>query len=938
MSVIDVLRPISVLKTAGAVAVPGGTLATVTADNSDASYIDFNLSIILLRWVLRVGPHTPAPGYQRHQVRGRWRARTDAGTSTDRILLGRATSDYLHFDFVPLTTVVTELTGSWYQDAGYGLGTPGALTDLNIGGGFPSGSSGGATENRTMECYVDIDCRLQPQFSPEIRDAAGVDQTGGTVTDTNQPTLYFGGVAYDDLPADNWALFVYDAASNLVFSDSGLGTPPTEVDVDTGLDNGSYTASFVVSSTIRGADPFTTQHDLGFSIGNLIPPPSPPLVSVVQEGDGYRVTWTNPGGQEWDNDYVVTEVWRDDCTGSQRIATVPDGLNGSYLDLAIPQLDPLPSGPDCEVSTEPCDITYRVRYFGYVSTTVELPDALPAELILGWPNSAASIPAGWSRVTSLDGYYPRGASGTGAPITTGGAASHSHVTPSHNHTIAAHSHPVGGSTGVSTDSVNTLRENGATYPQADQGHTHTRPANTGTSGPYTSGSATPGTTVANNLPSTREVIWIKSDGARTAYPIGILGWSLESVSGWDIDPANTDRYLKGAAAAGNGGAFVGSQSHLHTVNSHSHTGANHDHSLANSGLSNPLSSLEAGTGTSTPRWLPRHTHPLNITIASTGNTDSVSGGIASPTDLEPPNRRLNILANTSGGIQTRIIGLYTGTVAALDPILTLCDGTSGTPDMRTWFARDRGTDSLNSTGGASTHTHFTPSHTHNIGGHSHPVTVVESNTGTLQSTGSSPQGTVPHIDHIHLTVSTSNASPDVTPYSRLLGLEDSANIPPYHEVHFVRLDGVTTGGPLPVPELKVSDFSSATVPSFTYGDDLDRLSTFTERMAVTTDRSHAYPRLVADSIPLDGGLHTVSTTLAGEDMDLTIGVEGLPAINALEELLRSDRVYWSPIGGTPGWFAPAGWTVRAPVMNVKVLQIVMVRQPWPETEDPEVYL
>jgi hypothetical protein len=73
-------------------------------------------------------------------------------------------------------------------------------------------------------------------------------------------------------------------------------------------------------------------------------------------------------------------------------------------------------------------------------------------------------------------------------------------------------------------------------------------------------------------------------------------------------------------------------------------------------------------------------------------------------------------------------------------------------------------------------------------------------------------------------------------------------------------------------------------------------------------------------------------------MSLTIAAEGLPAINALEALLANDRVYWSPVGGTPGWFAPAGWTVRAPAPDVKVLQVTMVRQDWPETSEPEEFL
>jgi hypothetical protein len=67
-------------------------------------------------------------------------------------------------------------------------------------------------------------------------------------------------------------------------------------------------------------------------------------------------------------------------------------------------------------------------------------------------------------------------------------------------------------------------------------------------------------------------------------------------------------------------------------------------------------------------------------------------------------------------------------------------------------------------------------------------------------------------------------------------------------------------------------------------------------------------------------------------------VVGLPAINRLETMLRNDRVYWSPVGGTPGWFAPAGWRVAAPAPEVKVVTVTMVRQPWPETPDPEEYL
>lgn len=929
---IDVLRPISVRGVGEGTAVPSGTLATVTSDDNDATYIDFDYTSSGGNWNLRVGPHTPPANHERHQVRGRVRIRCDAGTINEDIDLGRGTEDYIDYDTISTTSSFQDLAGDWYQDSAYGLATAGALSDLNIGGGYLGNPAGGATETRTAECYVDVDCRFKPDFAPEVRDAAGVDQAGGTVTDTNQPSLYFGGVSYDGLPPLDWRVRLNGATIA-----SGSGTPPTSVPVTDGLGDGSYVAEFRVRSTIRGSDPFENTESLSFDVENIVPPPSPPIMSVVESGGGYLVSWENPGGQPWDNDYVVAELWRLDCTGNQRIATIPDGLNGSYLDLAIPQLDPLPGGVDCEVSSEPCDITYSVRYWGYVSTFVELPDTIPADLILAWPGTVGTIPSGWTRVTTMDGFYPVGSNGTGVPVASGGSATHDHTTPGHTHQVAAHSHPVGGSTGTSNASTTSARFNGASQPQADQPHSHALPSSSGSHGAQNAGNAAPDTDTADNLPATRTVIWIESDGSQAQYPVGVLGWATEDVSGWESDANSTGRFLRGAPAAGDGGVNSGAATHTHAVDAHTHSGFSHDHSLAATGLSNPSSSQEAGTGASTPRWLPRHTHPTNIIAISSGTLNSAGGGTTGAGDMEPPNRRLRTLINTGGGTQTRIIGLYLGTVAALDPLLTLCDGNNGTPDMRTWFVRDVGADSVNSTGGGSVHSHTTPSHTHTAPAHDHSIDVLTSATGSFEAPTSGDLGSSPTTSHDHTGGTTDNVTPGVS--GAASGTTDSvSHAPPYHDAHFVRLDGTISGGPLPVPELRVTEYASATVPSFTYADGLDRLATLDDKIEIGATRSHDFPRLVTDSIPLDGGLHSVSTTLAGEDMTLVIATEGLPAIDELEGVLSADRVYHSPLGGTPGWYAPAGWTVQAPVPGVKVLTVTMVRQPWPTTSDPSEFL
>src|SRR5690606_4593621 len=430
MAVIDTLRPISTRRTGGGTAVPSGTLDEVTSDDDDATYIQFPEVNFGDSWSLRVASHTPPANHQRHRIRGRIRIQTDDGSALEDIDVGRGEFDWINFSTILVNTTFSERTTSWFQDSGYGLATAGALTDLNIGGGWMNNSTGGATELRTAECYIDIDCRERPNYSPEVRDGSGTDQSGGTVTDTNQPTLYFGSPSYDGLPARDWSVSV-SGGSGEVFSASGSGAPPESVLVDTGLDDGSYTATFTVRSTIRGSDPFPHVQQISFDINIIVPPPPPPVLTVEEMSGGYQINWSNPGGQTWDNDYVVAEVWRDDCEGSHRIAVVPDGLNGTYLDLAIPQLDPRYSrvNGQCEVHAEECSIAYRVRYHGYVSTVVELPDTIPADLILAWPGSVATIPSGWSRVTALDGVFPRGSTISGTPTGTGGSASHSHTTP-----------------------------------------------------------------------------------------------------------------------------------------------------------------------------------------------------------------------------------------------------------------------------------------------------------------------------------------------------------------------------------------------------------------------------------------------------------------------------------------------------------------------------
>lgn len=928
MAQIDVLRPISTRKTADAVAVPSGMLDEVTSDDDDGTWLSFPVSgsgMILgedNNWSLRLAPHTPPANHARHRIRGRIRVRCNAGTVNEDIDVGSGSTDYVNYGTVAVTSTFTEQSTSWFTDSGFGLATTGALSNLNIGGGWWASPDGGATIGETAECYVDIDCRQRPTYAPDVQDGAGNSQAGGTVTDVRRPTFVFGGVTYDGLPPLQWSIVCGP------FTTGGSGTPPSSVTATVDLNNGSYVATFTVTSTIRGSDPYPTVQTIAFDVNVPIPVPPPPAnVTAVPQDGGVLVAWENPGGQPYDDDFVIAEVLRSDCDSEERrIAVVENGLTGSYLDMAVPT-----TNGNLACADESCQITYRIRYWGTISSIVKLPSTVPEGMIIGWPSTAASVPSGWNRVTALDGRYPRGSSAdvSGA---TGGAASHSHTTPSHSHTIGAHSHSVGGSTGTSNASTTSARFNGASQPQADQPHSHGRPGSTGSAGAFTSGSSAPGTSSANNMPPSRTVIWIESDGTPTTFPIGSLAFSVETIESWTNDADSSGRYLRGANTGADGGTSDGASTHTHTVNAHSHTGNTHSHSIGSTGLSNPLSSIEAGYGSSTPRWLPRHTHPMSVGSAATGSTSSSGGGTSSSANHEPPNKRINVIRNTAGGLQTRVIGLFRGDVADLPATLTRCSGVDGTPDMRGWFARDRASDSVNSTGGSSTHSHTTPTHGHTMGSHSHTTAVGVSTTGSFERPSFGDLGDSPTTGHTHSSGGTGGATPSVSTAGS--GTTNTANhTPPYEDVHFVRLDGVSTE-PIEIPQIVTSEFAVITIDAPTVTSDRLVGGTSGVIVEVCPDRSYDLPRLSARATQLDGGLPQVSTTEHGRHQLLNLPTR-TPDVPALEEVLGERRVWYAPLDGPSGWYAPSGWTVTRAQAGVRVVTVTLVREDPPTPTDPE---
>jgi len=127
-------------------------------------------------------------------------------------------------------------------------------------------------------------------------------------------------------------------------------------------------------------------------------------------------------------------------------------------------------------------------------------ESLPEQIIALWGGSNASIPSGWSRFTSMDGYFLKGANADGeSNVTTGGAATHTHtasncqpIQPRHLHTA---------SIDVASVIVEVLDVSGPGDPTgASDTHTHT---------------AIVSFTIATNQATT---VTINANTAESAYP------------------------------------------------------------------------------------------------------------------------------------------------------------------------------------------------------------------------------------------------------------------------------------------------------------------------------------------------------------------------------------------------------------------------------------
>ena len=405
--------------------------------------------------------------------------------------------------------------------------------------------------------------------------------------------------------------------------------------------------------------------------------------------------------------------------------------------------------------------------------------SIPENVIFVWTGTNATIPTGWVRETTLDAKFAK-AWGAENPNTTGGADTHTHTSPTHSHTLGAHTHT------YTTDTVGTdARTCGVGGGNCGTGsHNHT-----GTSGALSGGTTSTDAVTyasASNDPPYRKVIFIKANaGATLATNIVALFNSNTPPSNWSNVTELSGRYMKGASTGADADLTTDSGSttnshgitHTHTANTHTHVAAN-TNNAAQTGHDN-----QAGAETATNT----HAHSATLgagTQAINQNTDT----LVTAETVEPAYAILQAIKKGASGIKAiGIIGLWLGTAASAPLGWAVCDGTSGTKDLRDKFIKIG--DPAGANGGSNTHTHAAQAHSHTgNGAHTHSGTTGNAlNTTSTNNTGTQTTPTA-HTHSFTSDGTTANYSAANTT------ADSSANQPSYRTAAYIEFQVETEAG------------------------------------------------------------------------------------------------------------------------------------------------
>jgi hypothetical protein len=280
------------------------------------------------------------------------------------------------------------------------------------------------------------------------------------------------------------------------------------------------------------------------------------------------------------------------------------------------------------------------------------------------------------------------ASGADTDLSTDrGNLTHSHTSPSHTPIQNAHNHTIAAENGASSG----LTAGGAGIGP-DLGHGHNPSTSTSTTA-VNNGIAITVNTTSNDL-AFLEVIWIKSDGSPTTLPSGSIAFFASDSLPASWSRVNGNGYLKGAAAAGNGGATGGANTHTHTSPAHTHTQNTHTHTATSGTLD-----ISAGKGTGA-QVISSNGHTHAVLLSSQNATNQPVTTTLTASNHEPPFSKINVIQSALASLPNNIITLWLGSNAGIP-----AGWTRYTALDSVWAKGCNANGEGGTTGGTSQHTH-----------------------------------------------------------------------------------------------------------------------------------------------------------------------------------------------------------------------------------------
>lgn len=418
--------------------------------------------------------------------------------------------------------------------------------------------------------------------------------------------------------------------------------------------------------------------------------------------------------------------------------------------------------------------------------------AIAAGVIVLWPSTNASIPAGWTRETSLDGYYIQGATAGGNAdlATVRGNLTHLHTSTPHTPLQNSHTHNF--SAGSATPNTSNFSDL-PSFTVARGTHTHTTAASA--SATATNNAITITIDPFTNGLAFIQAIFIKSDGTPLGVPNGAYTYFGSDVFPTSWARVNGDRYAVAPTAGADGGATGGSNTHTHTSPAHTHTQNAHTHAVTTSNAN--TQTVVTTVGGAATAASASHTHDLTF-----NNSTAVNNSVTttfSTVSQEPVFKKVNLIQNNTGAVSLPgpIIAIWGSTNASIPA------NWSRVTQLDTYFPKNAAADgeSLVTTGGSTTHTHTAsdcqPTQTTHT--HTSSASGPSSTDGNIADTGSTLGIALSLDTHTHTWTVTSVAATNQATAVSVSTTAAEDQYPQYKRVIFIQYTGaplVTAGPPL----------------------------------------------------------------------------------------------------------------------------------------------